>query len=162
MSLNIQGLSSTWSMSIIYPEFKVFTDLHYGEVWQTQLLPDQCFDWANAGKECVSTVEICLFTGLHSSLLHLEFKVLVGMVSANDTYALCAPLFHTVPQVHLKLPMLMDTALHVCGCEVKQNSRTKAKICSDNFRPKNGLRSHFRESSFKTFPSFCVLMHALW
>ena len=67
----------------------------------------------------------------------------------------CAPLLHTVPQVCLKLPMPMDTDLHVGGCEANQNSVTMPQLKQrlvGRFRPKNSLRSHITEhQSSKTF-----------
>ena len=66
-----------------------------------------------------------------------------------------ALLFHAVPWVRLKLPILMDTNLHVCGREANQNSFTMLGLkrrLEVLFEAQNGLRSHLKASNEKYFP----------
>ena len=66
-----------------------------------------------------------------------------------------APLFHAVPWVRLKLPILMDTNLHVCGREANQNSFTMLGLkrrLEVLFEAQNGLRSHLKASIFSWGP----------
>ena len=120
------------------------------QVWQTHQSLEQCFDWdnvANSSLVHILPTQICA---------HMNFAVqawkrtvetweqtdcergghtfLMGVVRILTGF--CAPLLCQVPQVYLKLPMPMDTNLHVCGREVNcvilpcQNFQVKV------FRPK--------------------------